>query len=140
MATDMNFEKLLRLRDNLLNAAVEMSEKLVLDAREERACDLATALDTTFRVLQPVALLVEETRPPSPYTVVLTEVPQQSKIQVIKALRDLLGLPLKMAKDMTEQFRPVIKRCVSRDAALAIQRRIITAGGVAVVMEGEEIK
>jgi hypothetical protein len=34
----------------------------------------------------------------------------------------------------------VIKRCMSRDAALAIQHHIVTAGGSVAIVEGEEVK
>ncbi len=62
------------------------------------------------------------------FNVELKEVGGQ-KVQVIKAIKDALGLGLKEAKDLTEGAPAVIKEGVKKEEAEAIKKAIEDAGG-----------
>ena len=62
------------------------------------------------------------------FNVELKEIGEQ-KVQVIKAIKDVLGLGLKEAKDLTESAPAVIKEGVKKEEAEAIKKAIEDAGG-----------
>lgn len=62
------------------------------------------------------------------FTVELASVGDQ-KIQVIKAVKEVLGLGLKEAKDLTDSAPSVLKEDVKKEDAEAMKKAIETAGG-----------
>lgn len=62
------------------------------------------------------------------FNVELTAVGDQ-KVQVIKAIKDALGLGLKEAKDLVDQAPTVLKEGVKKEEADAMKVAIETAGG-----------
>lgn len=54
----------------------------------------------------------------------------EQKIQVIKVLRELLGVGLKEAKDMTDQAPKIVKENVSKADAEEMKKKIEAAGAV----------
>lgn len=65
----------------------------------------------------------------SSFTVELKEAGAQ-KIQVIKVLREALGLGLKEAKDMTDKTPAVVKEGVDKKAADELKAKLEAAGAV----------
>jgi large subunit ribosomal protein L7/L12 len=63
------------------------------------------------------------------FTVVLKDA-GSAKIQVIKALREITGLGLKEAKDMTDKPGSVVKDGVKKAEADEMKKKIEEAGGV----------
>ena len=63
------------------------------------------------------------------FTVVLKD-PGQAKIQVIKALRELTGLGLKEAKDLTDKPDSVVKENVKKDDEDEMKAKLESAGAV----------
>lgn len=61
-------------------------------------------------------------------TVELTSVGDQ-KVQVIKAVKDALGLGLKEAKDLIDKAPTVLKEEMKKEEAEALKKAIETAGG-----------
>ena len=64
----------------------------------------------------------------SSFTVHLTDAGAQ-KVQVIKAVKDALGLGLKEAKDLVDAAPGVLKESVKKEEAEALKKAIETAGG-----------
>ncbi len=62
------------------------------------------------------------------FTVELTSSGEQ-KIQVIKAVKEVLGLGLKEAKDLVDAVPSVLKEDVKKEDAEAMKKRIEEAGG-----------
>jgi large subunit ribosomal protein L7/L12 len=63
------------------------------------------------------------------YTIVLVK-PGDQKIQVIKVLREVTGLGLKEAKDMTDKENSVVKEGVKTAEAEEIKKKLQDAGAV----------
>ena len=63
------------------------------------------------------------------FTIVLKD-PGGAKIQVIKVLREVTGLGLKEAKDMTDKVPANVKEGVKKADAEEIKKKIEEAGGV----------
>jgi large subunit ribosomal protein L7/L12 len=102
--------------------------------------DLVKAIEEEFGVTAAVVsaaapVVVEETAPtgPSEVTVMLKEV-GQTKIAVIKAVKEATGIDLMSAKKIVDACTPdspsVIKENVKIEEADAIKEAILAAGGV----------
>ncbi len=79
----------------------------------------------------PTEPVVEQTE----YTVILSAVAADKKINVIKEIRAITGLGLKEAKDFAESAGPskILKADVSKDEATAMKTRIEEAGGTILI-------
>ncbi|HEY8395551.1 MAG TPA: 50S ribosomal protein L7/L12 [Bacilli bacterium] len=64
---------------------------------------------------------------PSTFNVILASFGQK-KIEVIKVVREITGLPLKEAKDLVDAAPKAIKEGVSQDEANAIKAKLEEAG------------
>ena len=65
----------------------------------------------------------------SDYQVILTEVPADKKIGVIKIVREITGLGLKEAKDLVDTAPKVIKETAPKAEAEEIKKKIEAASG-----------
>ncbi len=74
---------------------------------------------------------VEEVEEQTEFDVILTEVPADKKIAVLKAVRELTGLGLKEAKDLVESTPKAVKEGIAKVAAEDAKKAIETAGGKA---------
>lgn len=63
------------------------------------------------------------------FDAILTDVPADKKISILKAVREITGLGLKEAKDLVEAAPKAIKSAVSKDDAEAIKKQIEEIGG-----------
>lgn len=63
------------------------------------------------------------------FDAILTDVPADKKISILKAVREITGLGLKEAKDLVEAAPKAIKTAVSKADAEAIKKQIEEIGG-----------
>ncbi len=102
------------------------------------AAELKKALEEKFGVtaaapvmmaggMQPAAAETAQEEEKTEFTVELTEVGGQ-KLQVIKAIRELINLGLKEAKDLVEGAPSVVKDNVSKEEAEQIKKKLEEAG------------
>ena len=100
--------------------------------------DLVKALEEKFGVLAaafagstglPQAASGEEAEEKDSFTVVLKD-PGGAKIQVIKVLREVTGLGLKEAKDMTDKVPVNVKEGVKKADADELKAKLEAAGAV----------
>ncbi len=63
------------------------------------------------------------------FDAILTDVPADKKISILKAVREITGLGLKEAKDLVEAAPKAIKSAVSKADAEAIKKQIEELGG-----------
>lgn len=112
-------------------------EKIVKEIEEMSVLDLAElikVLEDKFGVsaAAPVAMAMPvaaeaAAEEKSAFDVVLTS-PGGSKINVIKAVRELTGLGLKEAKDMVDAAPKAIKEGVSKEEAESVKAKLEEAG------------
>lgn len=65
----------------------------------------------------------------SDYLVTLTEAPADKKIGIIKVIREITGLGLKEAKELTDSVPKELKASAPKAEADDIKKKIETAGG-----------
>ena len=70
----------------------------------------------------------EEVEEKTEFDVILTEVPADKKIAVLKAVRELTGLGLKEAKDMVDGAPKAVKEGASKADAEAAKKKLEEAG------------
>jgi large subunit ribosomal protein L7/L12 len=106
-----------------------LKEMTVLELNE-----LVKAIEEEFGVsaaavvaAAPGAAEVAAEEGPSSFNVVLAAVGPK-KIEVIKAVREITGLPLKEAKELVDNAPKAIKEDVSQDEANAIKSKLEEAG------------
>ncbi len=63
------------------------------------------------------------------FNVVLTQVPADKKMAVLKMVRELTGLGLKESKEVVEGCPKVIKESVSKEDAETYRAKLVEAGG-----------
>ena len=126
-ATDEILEKLKTL--SLLEAA-----ELVKQIEEAFGVTAAApAGGMMMMAAAPGAAAVEEVEEQTEFDVILTEVPADKKIAVLKIVRELTGLGLKEAKDAVESTPKAIREGVPKEAAEEAKKKLEEAGGKATV-------
>jgi large subunit ribosomal protein L7/L12 len=126
-ATDEILEKLKTL--SLLEAA-----ELVKQIEEAFGVTAAApAGGMMMMAAAPGAAAVEEVEEQTEFDVILTEVPADKKIAVLKIVRELTGLGLKEAKDVVESTPKAIREGVPKEAAEEAKKKLEEAGGKATV-------
>ncbi len=121
-----------------MSAVSEIVEKLKTLSLLE-ASELVTAIEETFGVSAAATGGVVMAAPAdgggggaaeekTEFDVMLTEVPADVKIKVLKVVRTITGLGLKEAKGMVESAPIAVKEGISKDDAEAAKKQIEEAG------------
>ena len=125
-ATDEILEKLKTI--SLLEAA-----ELVKQIEEAFGVTAAAPAGGMMMAAAPGAAAVEEVEEQTEFDVILTEVPADKKIAVLKIVRELTGLGLKEAKDAVESTPKAIREGIPKEAAEEAKKKLEEAGGKATV-------
>ena len=62
------------------------------------------------------------------FDIILTEVPADKKIAILKIVRNLTGLGLKESKDIVDNVPKVLKEGITKDESETIKKELETAG------------
>lgn len=116
-------EQIIELVDSL--TVLELAE--VVKAMEEKYGVSAAAPVMAVAGGAPAAGGAAEAAEQSEFDVILTEA-GASKVQVIKAVREVTGLGLKEAKDLVDNAPKPVKEKVNKDEAEEIKAKLTEAG------------
>ncbi len=128
MAT-ANLDEIVEVLSNLKVADLAKLKKLL-----EEKWDVKAAAPAAMMMAPPGAgggAAAEPAAESTEFQVVLTEVPADKKIGVIKVVREITGLGLKEAKDLVESPPKVLKETAPKAEAEDIMKKIETAGAKA---------
>lgn len=126
-----------------------MSEKLTLIIEQLKtltlleAADLVKEIETVFGVDTSVSVATMAAPMPAAggsapaaaaeektaFDVVLTEVPADKKIAILKIVRNITGLGLKESKDIVDNVPKVLKEAATKEEVETIKKEIEAAGG-----------
>lgn len=67
------------------------------------------------------------------FEVILTEVPADKKIAILKIVRNLTGLGLKESKDIVDNVPKVLKEGVTKEESEGIKKEIEASGGKIII-------
>lgn len=102
------------------------------------AADLVSAIEKTFGVdtsvathaIAPTAVTIapqiEEEK--TTFNIVLTEVPADKKIAILKIVRNITGLGLKESKDIVDNVPKLVKEGVAKEEGESIKKELEAAG------------
>lgn len=74
------------------------------------------------------AAAVEAVEEKVAFDIILTEVPADKKIAILKIVRNLTGLGLKESKDIVDNVPKVLKEGITKDESETIKKELETAG------------
>lgn len=119
----MASEKVLKLIDDVKNLTVLELADLVKALEEEFGVSAAAPVAVAAAPTAAAPAAAEQTE----FTVILAAV-GESKMNVIKAVRDAVGLGLKEAKDLVDNAPKPVKENVSKDEANTLKAALEAAG------------
>jgi large subunit ribosomal protein L7/L12 len=106
------------------------------------AAELVKEIETTFGVdtsvssanmaniaVPSVAAPVEAVEEKLAFEVLLTEVPADKKIAILKVVRNVTGLGLKESKDIVDNVPKLLKEGVTKEESETIKKEIEASGG-----------
>ncbi len=95
----------------------------------EETFDVSAAAAAPVMMMGGGGAAAEAVEEKTEFDAILTEVPADKKITILKAVREITGLGLKEAKDLVEAAPKAIKTAVSKADAEAIKTQIEGLGG-----------
>ena len=95
----------------------------------EETFDVSAAAAAPVMMMGGGGAAAEAVEEKTEFDAILTEVPADKKITILKAVRETTGLGLKEAKDLVEAAPKAIKTAVSKADAEAIKTQIEGIGG-----------
>jgi large subunit ribosomal protein L7/L12 len=121
----MNLEE---VKDFIKGMSLLDAAKLVKDLEEELGVSAAAPVMMAGMPAMGAAGGAAAVEEKTEFTVELTEVPADKKINVIKVVRELTGLGLKEAKDLVEAAPKPVKEDIARDEAETVKKKLEEAG------------
>lgn len=122
--TELNMDKIVDELSQLTVMQIADLTKMLEEKWGVKAAPVAVAAAPGAAAGGEAAKPAEQTE----FTVMLTGA-GANKIQVIKAVRELINLGLKEAKDLVDNVPKELKAGVAKDEAETIKKKIIEAGG-----------
>jgi len=122
-------EKLTSIIEQLKTLTLLEAAELVKEI--EKTFGVDTSVQTTaVAVGGPVgpAAPVEAVEEKVAFDIILTEVPADKKIAILKIVRNLTGLGLKESKDIVDNVPKVLKEGITKDESESIKKELETAG------------
>ena len=92
----------------------------------DTSISVASVAATGVVAAQPAAEAVEEK---TQFDIILSDVPADKKIAILKIVRNITGLGLKESKDIVDNVPKVLKESVSKEESETIKKEIEAAGG-----------
>jgi len=118
----MNMEQ---VEEFIVNMSLMDTANLVKRLEEKLGVTAAAPMMMAGMPGMAAAAAVEEK---TEFTVELTTVAADKKINIIKVVRELTGLGLKEAKDLVEAAPKAVKEDVSKDEAASMKKKLEEAG------------
>ena len=122
-----------------LNSIIEQLKSLTLLEAAELVKEIETVfgVDTSISVASGVAavgvsapaVVAEAAEEKSAFDIVLSEVPADKKIAILKIVRNVTGLGLKESKDIVDNVPKVLKEGATKEESEKVKKEIEDVGG-----------
>jgi large subunit ribosomal protein L7/L12 len=119
--------------DQILDELKELTllESSVLVKKIEEAFDVDTSIAAAPMAVMPVAAVpsqMEAVEEKTAFDIILTEVPADKKIAILKVVRNVTGLGLKESKDIVDNVPKLVKEGASKEEGENIKKELESAG------------
>jgi large subunit ribosomal protein L7/L12 len=122
-------EKIDQIVEDLKTLTLLEASELVKKIEETFGVDASASAGGTM--VMAASTIAEEVEEKTEFNLMLTEVPADKKIAVLKVVRSLTGLGLKEAKELVESAPKLVQESLAKDLAEAAKKQIEDAGGKA---------
>jgi large subunit ribosomal protein L7/L12 len=123
-------EKLINIIEQIKTLTLLEAAELVKEIETVFGVDTSISVSNSgnLAVIAPpaVAEIVEEK---TAFDIILTDVPADKKIAILKIVRNVTGLGLKESKDIVDNVPKSLKEGVTKEESETIKKEIETAGG-----------
>lgn len=121
-------EKINQIVEDLKTLTLLEASELVTKIEETFGVDASASFGGAM-VMAAAPAAAEEVEEQTEFDVILTEVPADKKIPILKVVRGITGLGLKEAKELVDSPPKPIQRSIAKDAAENVKKQIEEAGG-----------
>ena len=118
--------KLDNIIDQLKSLTLLEAADLVSAIEKTFGVDTSVATQAVMPVIAAAAPQVEEEK--TTFDIVLTEVPADKKIAILKIVRNVTGLGLKESKDIVDNVPKLVKEGVAKEEGESIKKELEAAG------------
>lgn len=121
-------DKLTSIVDQLKTLTLLEAAELVKEIEKTFGVDTSIVAAPSMANFAPIAAVVEAVEEKTAFDIVLTEVPADKKIAILKIVRNVTGLGLKESKDIVDNVPKTVKEGATKDETEAIKKELETAG------------
>ena len=121
-------EKIDQIVEDLKTLTLLEASELVSKIEETFGVDASASVGGGM-VMAAAPAAAEEVEEKTEFDIMLTEVPADKKIAILKIVRSITGLGLKEAKELVESAPKVVQEGAAKDAAEDAKKQIEAAGG-----------
>lgn len=120
--------KIINLIEQLKSLTLIETSELVKEI--ERVFNVDVSLQAIPQASTPVvnAEIIKPVEEKTSYDIVLTEVPTDKKIAILKVVRTITGLGLKESKEIVDNIPKLVKEGVTKDESEVLKKELETAG------------
>ena len=117
--------------DNIINNLKELTllESVELIDIIEKTFSVNASIDSSLS-LKNNNDSKEKTIEKTEFNVILTEVPKDKKISILKVIRSITGLGLKEAKSLVDSTPKIVKESLNKETAESLKKQIEDVGGI----------
>jgi large subunit ribosomal protein L7/L12 len=125
--------KIDRIIEELKTLSLFEATELVKEIEKTFGVDTSVTTAPSMGTLAPAAQSAEIVEEKTTFDVILTEVPTDKKIAILKIVRNLTGLGLKESKEIVDNVPKTVKEAVTKDESEAIKKEMEAAGAKIII-------
>jgi large subunit ribosomal protein L7/L12 len=122
-------DKLTSIIEQLKTLTLLEAAQLVKEIEDVFGVDTSVSVASSGNFSSPVAPVVEVIEEKTAFDVLLSDVPADKKIAILKVVRTITGLGLKESKDIVDNIPKILKEGVTKEESEGIKKEIEAAGG-----------
>jgi len=122
-------DKLTSIIEQLKTLTLLEAAQLVKEIEDVFGVDTSVSVASSGNFSSPVAPVVEVIEEKTAFDILLSDVPSDKKIAILKVVRTITGLGLKESKDIVDNIPKILKEGVTKEESEGIKKEIEAAGG-----------
>jgi large subunit ribosomal protein L7/L12 len=122
-------DKLTSIIEQLKTLTLLEAAQLVKEIEDVFGVDTSVSVASSGNFSSPVAPVVEVIEEKTAFDILLSDVPADKKIAILKVVRTITGLGLKESKDIVDNIPKILKEGVTKEESEGIKKEIEAAGG-----------
>jgi large subunit ribosomal protein L7/L12 len=121
-------EKLENIIEQLKSLTLLEAAELVKEIEKTFGVDTSVSVGSNMGAMPVLAAPIELVEEKIAFDLILTEVPADKKISILKIVRNLTGLGLKESKEIVDNVPKLLKEGITKEESETIKKELETAG------------